>query len=330
MRRALTALEEGMQFESAARQFNVLVIALKRRHKSKNMYTVNDVKTLGSKKCVFLDEQEEELVAHIVDMKGRMHGLTNLDVRSLAYQLAVKKNISHPFCNETKLAGKDWLRGFRRRLQELSLRCPESTSEVRARAFNRPIVNKFFSHLHEDGAPPRSVFACNDSGWLRMEVFSQWFDHFLANVKPTGDDPALLILDRHLSHTKNLEVIVKARQNYVSILCLPPHFKYKLQPLDVGVMRVVALFRIGHIFGESYLQACTPLNIINGFRKTGIIPYNPNVFIDVDFAAMETTEQAVLDEPDVPDESVMPDGPNEFEQNQNTVPEEQRETHFPS
>ncbi|KAJ8892670.1 hypothetical protein PR048_005251 [Dryococelus australis] len=149
MRRVLTAVEEGMQFKSAATEFNVPVMALKRRHKGKNTYAVNVMKTLGSNKCVFLNEQEEELVAHIVDMEGRMFGSTNLDVRSLAYQLAMKNKFSHPFCNEPKLAGKDWLRDFRRRHPQLSLRCPESTPAARARAFNRPVVNKLFSLLRE-------------------------------------------------------------------------------------------------------------------------------------------------------------------------------------
>jgi hypothetical protein len=97
----------------------------------------------------------------------------------------------------------------------------------------------------------------------------------------------------------------------VTILCLPPHTTHKLQPLDVSFMyplnhyhdkalekwltnnpgRVVTVFQISHIFNESYMQACTPLNAINGFKKTGIFPYNPDVFTDIDFAAAEVTEQ---------------------------------------
>lgn len=39
------------------------------------------------------------------------------------------------------------------------------------------------------------------------------------------------------------------------------------------------------------MQACTPLKAINGFNKTGIFPYDPDVFADIDFAAAEVTEQ---------------------------------------
>lgn len=162
-----------------------------------------------------------------------------------------------------------------------------------------------------DGAPPGTIFACNDTGWMRLEVFSAWFDHFLSFVKPSKDDPALLILDGHLSHTKNLDVIEKARANYVTILCLPPHCSHKLQPLDVGVMfplsiytdqalekwlnnhpgRTVTSFQISRIFCEAYLRAATQQNCVKAFRKTGICPYNPEVFSDVDFIAASVTEQ---------------------------------------
>ncbi|KAK9681309.1 DDE superfamily endonuclease [Popillia japonica] len=87
-----------------------------------------------------------------------------------------------------------------------------------------------------DGAPPGTIFGCNDSGWMKLDLFEQWFDHFLTFTKPTKEEPVLLILDGHLTHTKNLNVVIKAKENNVLILCLPPHTTHKLQPLDVGVM----------------------------------------------------------------------------------------------
>ncbi|KAJ8882300.1 hypothetical protein PR048_014102 [Dryococelus australis] len=116
---------------------------------------------------------------------------------------------------------------------------------------------------------------CNDSVCLKLEVSSLWFNHFLAHAKGTENGHSLIRLDRHLSHTKNLEVIDEAKKNFVTILCLPPHCTQKLQQLDVGVMiplshyhgialqkwmnnhpgRMVSLFQIGKIFDESYLKA---------------------------------------------------------------------------
>ncbi|KAG8228369.1 hypothetical protein J437_LFUL008218 [Ladona fulva] len=125
-------------------------MSLKRRVTSKNVAAVSVNKVLGNYKPVFNQAQEEELVNHILEMETRFYGITLRDVRSLAFQLAEKNGIPHPFNSELGLAGEDWLLGFRRRHPEVSLRVPESTSAARARAFNRPVVTQFFKILGEE------------------------------------------------------------------------------------------------------------------------------------------------------------------------------------
>ena len=120
-----------------------------------------------------------------------------------------------------------------------------------------------------DGAPPGSVSACHKSGWMQTEIFVEWFEHLVKHAKPTADDPILLILDGHSTHTKSLTLIDLARANHVFILCLPPHTTHRLQPLDVSFMkplktyldqaitkwlrhhpgRVVTQFQLAAIFG---------------------------------------------------------------------------------
>jgi hypothetical protein len=150
----------------------------------------------------------------------------------------------------------------------------------------------------KDGAPSGTIFACNESGWMKKEVFSLWFEHFLSFPKPSPEDPVHLILYGHLSHTKFFNVIVKAKENFVSTLCLPPHCMDKLQPLDVGIMfllstagRAITTFQISKNFCEGYLKACTPANAMNAFKKTGIVPYNSGIFNDLVFIAAETTDE---------------------------------------
>ena len=62
--------------------------------------------------------------------------------------------------NET--AREDWLKGFRRRNNNLSLRQAESTSRARAIAFNKINVNTFFENVKQvlnsdENISPRSV-----------------------------------------------------------------------------------------------------------------------------------------------------------------------------
>ena len=58
-----------------------------------------------------------------------MYGLTTLDVRRLAYEIAVKTGVNNPFNETTKMAGKDRLCGFFARHPDLSIiKKPQATS----------------------------------------------------------------------------------------------------------------------------------------------------------------------------------------------------------
>lgn len=176
------------------------------------------------------------------------------------------------------------------------------------------------------GAPPGTTFSCNPSGWMTAKEFNSWFDHFIQNVSPTEDNPVVLILDGHSSHTKNLEFVDKARDNHVTVISLPPHCSHKLQPLDVSFMgpfkthfsqaietylknkpgEVVTLNEVSELLGKAYLRAANVSTAVSGFRKTGIAPFNRFVFGDEDFAPAEVTDipqqTTTLNYPDSEDE----------------------------
>ncbi|KAJ8942016.1 hypothetical protein NQ314_010246 [Rhamnusium bicolor] len=114
-----------------------------------------------------------------------------------------------------------------------------------------------------DGAPPGSIVACHPSGCIQQHIFTQWLHHFIAHVKPYKDDPVVLILDGHYSHTRNMDVIDVARENHISIICLPPHT----------------------LMCPAYLKSATAQNAVNGFLKAGIFPFNKDIFTDIDFIA---------------------------------------------
>ena len=161
-----------------------------------------------------------------------------------------------------------------------------------------------------DHAPPGSQAVAHPSGWMQSDIFEKWFDHFLQHTHPSPDVSVLLILDGHKTHTSNLEVINKAREQHVSILCLPPHCSHRLQPLDVTLMkplstfysqevekwllnhpgRVVTVEQLPLLFRDAYLRAASALTAVNGFRKTGIWPINRDVFSEADFAAAVPTD----------------------------------------
>ena len=84
-----------------------------------------------------------------------------------------------------------------------------------------------------NGAPSGAISAYHKSGWMQLSIFSTWFDHFIKVAGASEGNKVLLILDGHSTHTQNIDVNNKARENGVYLLCLPPHCSHKLQPLDV-------------------------------------------------------------------------------------------------
>jgi len=89
-----------------------------------------------------------------------------------------------------------------------------------------------------DHCVPGATGTCTKTGWVNEKVITGWFEHFLKEVQPKNkEEPVLVIFDGHASHTRNLDIIEKARENNVLLLCLPSHKTHRLQPLDVSFFR---------------------------------------------------------------------------------------------
>ena len=82
-------------------------------------------------------------------METKFFGLITADVRRLAFQLAEKNGLLHPFSKIKQAAGSDWLSGFMTRHQNLSVRQPEATSLARSMAFNVVTKDNFFDILEK-------------------------------------------------------------------------------------------------------------------------------------------------------------------------------------
>ncbi|KAG5875111.1 hypothetical protein JTB14_008003 [Gonioctena quinquepunctata] len=133
MQRAIEAVtNDGMAYSTAAKTFSVPRNTLERRVLGKNIDAKGNRKVLGKYRAVFTEEQEAESVRHILDLEVRFFGVSILDLCSLAYSLPEKNGIPNNFDGGTKMAGLDWVAGFRHRHPEISLRKPEHTSAARA------------------------------------------------------------------------------------------------------------------------------------------------------------------------------------------------------
>ncbi|CAF4937022.1 unnamed protein product [Pieris macdunnoughi] len=143
-----------LSYRKAADKYNLKLSTLESRvQKYKN---INDAKgsskrTFDSKYTsfqVFSMEEEKLLNDYIIKCCKMHYGLTTIQTRKLAYEYAKSLCLKYPAkWEENKMAGKEWLYGFRRRNPELSLRKPENTSAARSFAFNKISVTEFYTNL---------------------------------------------------------------------------------------------------------------------------------------------------------------------------------------
>jgi hypothetical protein len=167
-------------------------------------------------------------------------------------------------------------------------------------------------------APTGTLALVTESGFMNSDLFPEWLQHFSRRVKPTKDDPVLLILDSHVPHC-TLAAVVFCRANHIALQPTPPHASHKLQPLDVGFfgpLKVAYLQEVDNWLvtnpGKSVSQrhvtglfraACTRTATVekaeNAFAATGICPYKPNIISDEDFEPSETIRRD-----EMPDENL--------------------------
>jgi hypothetical protein len=159
-------------------------------------------------------------------------------------------------------------------------------------------------------APTGTLPMVSESGFITSELFLDWMKHFQSHVHSSADSPVLLILDNHTSH-RSLDVILFCREHHITLLSLPPHASHKMQPLDRVFFfslkdkysrevskwlvsnpgRVVTQYQIAELFREAYVNTATVGKGEEGFRCTGICPFNNEIFSEEDFAPSLVTDR---------------------------------------
>ena len=148
-----------------------------------------------------------------------------------------------------------------------------------------------------EGAPTGSVGTMSDKGWSNSRTFEAYvMDHLAkhAALSEGKDNEATLIMyDGHKSHL-SLTLTEWAKKRNVILYVLPPHTSHLTQPLDLSVFGPlksqyykecqtylqqnpgisITRYEVAKLTAKPYLKALCPENIISGFRKSGIYPYN--------------------------------------------------------
>jgi hypothetical protein len=157
---------------------------------------------------------------------------------------------------------------------------------------------------------PGTLGLANESGYNTKETFLEIMKHFIKCTLSSKENPTLLLMDNVDTHF-SAACLDLAKNSGVVVFTFPPHCTHKLQPLDVGLFGPfkryydsaihnfilsnpgvpVTIYHVAGFVNEALRRAGTPNVIINSFKKTGIVPYNPNIFDDSDFLMASVTDQ---------------------------------------
>jgi hypothetical protein len=113
-------------------------------------------------------EPDNILVQYRTIVDQRYCGLSRLDIKRTAFQLAIGNGMKRPFNEEKSEAGKKWLRSFLKRHPVLSMRTPESISIARVKGCTSENVARFFgiceSELRTVNHPVHRIFTVDATG----------------------------------------------------------------------------------------------------------------------------------------------------------------------
>ncbi|KAK4310487.1 hypothetical protein Pmani_017953 [Petrolisthes manimaculis] len=161
------------------------------------------------------------------------------------------------------------------------------------------------------------------SGWMNGDCFVQTLQHLHERSGSSDENKILLIMDNAECHM-NINVVEFAIRHGIVIVTLPPHTTDKLQPLDVSVFgpfktflrallndhalmhpnEHITVHQLPEFACDAWTKAANPVNILSGYRATGIWPVNRLIFPDEAFVGAQVTER-----PAPPEDFVVEVGP---------------------
>jgi hypothetical protein len=160
----------------------------------------------------------------------------------------------------------------------------------------------------------------SQTGWISADCFFGWLANlFLPSVINKVQFPIIIFMDGHTSHM-NIAVAEFCRDNNIILYCFPAHASHVMQPLDVSVYGPLKKFwndsldefckkykglsmsktHFFPVFHQAWVRAEeSPQNVKSGFRKTGLVPFNPDA-VGYDRLVSNKPAHAQLEKNDTP------------------------------
>ena len=164
------------------------------------------------------------------------------------------------------------------------------------------------------GSPPNTIVRASKDGYINSDLFVEFGRQFVQYLRRKASNACkhILVLDGHSTHTYNVQFLNLMRDNYVEVLCLPPHATHALQPADKTLFasmkykweeagrrfvresggRRLDKKEFFAVFTPVWKEATTVEVCQNGFRSTGLFPCNRNAIPEYLYAPSLTTDRA--------------------------------------
>ena len=154
--------------------------------------------------------------------------------------------------------------------------------------------------------PIGSEVVMSGKGSMTTLTFIHWLQHF-SRHKVAGE--ILLIFDGASSHL-DANIAAEADKFGITLYCLPSNTTHELQPMDKSVFKafetywdqeVLAFFDrnktiqlrksdFGAVFSKVWARCMTASNIQNGFKGTGVYPFDPSIIPEEAYAPSTVTQ----------------------------------------
>ncbi|CAB3220890.1 unnamed protein product [Arctia plantaginis] len=263
MKAAIKAVQRGhLTQRSAATKYNI-----PRRTLRDHLKTGQEIKRLG-RKPILTNEQEKDLASRIKRFASIGIPLTPKFIRKQAFLFCERYDIKNNFNKSKRIAGVDWLRFFLNRNPSISKRKPQIMNPARAQKLNKPIVQQHFQSIRKlyDELDilrhPERLYNMDEKG-CRITVHKQ---HTVLAEK--GSKRVHLIAPEHA-------------ENVTIAMCVNA---------IVNPDRTLKKGDFNKIFSQVWPKCMTHTNIVNGFKATGLYPYNPEAIPEEAFAPSVLSE----------------------------------------
>ncbi|KAJ8882616.1 hypothetical protein PR048_014427 [Dryococelus australis] len=147
-----------------------------------------------------------------------------------------------------------------------------------------------------DNLPPGSVVFMSDSGYITIELFREFLEHFITH-KPQGKKTNLLVLDGHSTHVSDPDILQFAVDNNIIMISTPPHTLHYIQPLGRSFLRFLKIYYYGACNSWIKQNPTRRITRLHGFGACGLVPFNQGAIPESVFSPSECFQMTETEAP---------------------------------